>query len=818
MRKLILAATGAAAATAAAIASTTNTASAACSWTDPIACADGAMYTAAYAYVASLWTIDSAILIAAWQLDSYRAYLVNTAFLGIYNAITAYISPIFLPAAIVMLMLAAILMMILPAIGVESPIKIRSALLWAIVGPMLLAIGGQAIGGAEQIRSEVASEFFADGLTMMPTGIFGATSASLMPVPTAIYPAACGAQSLVRPNGGTGLRADDVAAAIVRADALDIHCPDARGPVADLPDGMFIAEPTTWMYFGDVADLTTSAERQSYIVGARHAAQATQQSIIVAVLAVMLAMIDLIFALAAVLVWLALPFAILAGYFVGSAAPVKQLAAVGWSVIQTSWTSSIVAGLLTAVVVGTSTTANPIAIVGSSILGILLALVILIIACTTIVRAAAGVNTAVTAVAGMGIGTVAQGVGTVIGGVTAAGLLIGSAGNIRDAIAGKKTGKREVGMLRTDDAGDAGGVNAVGRAMGGVVPSEQAEQGQTLTGAFAEARPVAGGVAVAATYAERQTRRSELHGELVRARASGDMDAIEQIHTELGAINTADARDADLRRPAPAYRPASQEVIDGSYTVMQAPQAITASTIRQLPAPAQAEQAQVVQAEQTSAPVQADQQPQHQVVTVEQAKADQQPTQPQIVTTDAAPAQGRAEQSEVVQVIQQEVSAPAQAEQAQVVTVQQEAPQAKADQQPAQVVTVQQEASAPAQAEQAQVVTVQQEASAPAQAEQAQVVTVQQQEAPQAKADQQPAQVVQVIQQAQGEQTTPPHSATAPQAATTQPASSTASQPAPAPAPAPTTPATPTRAEVTRSKLDDFWQVEQPKTEQAEDK
>ncbi len=284
MRKLILAATGAAAATAAAIASTTNTASAACSWTDPIACADGAMYTAAYAYVASLWTIDSAILIAAWQLDSYRAYLVNTAFLGIYNAITAYISPIFLPAAIVMLMLAAILMMILPAIGVESPIKIRSALLWAIVGPMLLAIGGQAIGGAEQIRSEVASEFFADGLTMMPTGIFGATSASLMPVPTAIYPAACGAQSLVRPNGGTGLRADDVAAAIVRADALDIHCPDARGPVADLPDGMFIAEPTTWMYFGDVADLTTSAERQSYIVGARHAAQATQQSIIVAVL------------------------------------------------------------------------------------------------------------------------------------------------------------------------------------------------------------------------------------------------------------------------------------------------------------------------------------------------------------------------------------------------------------------------------------------------------------------------------------------------------------------------------------------------------
>lgn len=665
MRKLILAATGAAAATAAAIASTTNTASAACSWTDPIACADGAMYTAAYAYVASLWTIDSAILIAAWQLDSYRAYLVNTAFLGLYNSITAYISPIFLPAAIVMLMLAAILMMILPAIGVESPIKIRSALLWAIVGPMLLAIGGQAIGGAEQIRSEVASDFFADGLTMMPTGIFGATSASLMPVPTAIYPATCGAQSLVRPNGGTGLRADDVAAAIVRADALDIHCPDARGPVADLPDGMFVAEPTTWMYFGDVADLNTSAERQSYIVGARHAAQATQQSIIVAVLAVMLAMIDLIFALAAVLVWLALPFAILAGYFVGSAAPVKQLAAVGWSVIQTSWTSSIVAGLLTAVVVGTSTTANPIAIVGSSILGILLALVILIIACTTIVRAAAGVNTAVTAVAGMGIGTVAQGVGTVIGGVTAAGLLIGSAGNIRDAIAGKKNGKREVGMLRTDDAGDAGGVNAVGRAMGGVVPSEQAEQGQTLTGAFAEARP-AGGVAVAATYAERQTRRSELHGELVRARASGDMDAIEQIHTELGAINTADARDADLRRPAPAYRPASQEVIDGSYTVMQAPQAITASTIRQLPAPAQAEQAQVVQAEQTSAPAQAEQ---AQVVTVQQdapqAKAEQQP--------------------------------------AQVVTVQQqEAPQAKADQQPAQVVTVQQ-----ANNQQPQVVTVQ---------------------------------------------------------------------------------------------------------------
>lgn len=33
----------------------------------------------------------------------------------------------------------------------------------------------------------------------------------------------------------------------------------------------------------------------------------------------MLAMIDLIFALAAVLVWLALPFAILAGYFVGEA-------------------------------------------------------------------------------------------------------------------------------------------------------------------------------------------------------------------------------------------------------------------------------------------------------------------------------------------------------------------------------------------------------------------------------------------------------------------------------------------------------------------
>jgi hypothetical protein len=71
-------------------------------------------------------------------------------------------------------------------------------IIWIVLTPVFVTIGGQLINQAEQIRSQVGSSLFAQAAGGAPGAIFGST-ASDMPSPKALYPSnPCGRGTLVR--------------------------------------------------------------------------------------------------------------------------------------------------------------------------------------------------------------------------------------------------------------------------------------------------------------------------------------------------------------------------------------------------------------------------------------------------------------------------------------------------------------------------------------------------------------------------------------------------------------------------------------------
>ena len=341
---------------------------AACGPLDMGACVDNAEYSFYYGIASMLWSINRWLLVLAYQLDQLRAWLITVAFTSAYQWLTAFIGPVYAPVAIAALTLAAILFMLVPLTGESGFVSMRHVITWAVLTPLILTVAGQLIAQAEQLRSDVSSRLFTQMSAATPGAIFGAPGTD-MPSPTALYPSNPCGSTLSRTTAGLGM--DALAATLLYADAGDIHCPDARGPSRDIPDG-FYREPPAYAYDGTVGDLDSAVERRGWVEGMQRGMNRLLQGLLPSLLAVLESLIHLVFSLSMALLWLSLPIGLIFVWFQQTAAPVTSVLRRAASILLVSWTSSIVMGFLSAALLAAAQLGNAGTYTGMAVGGLFL--------------------------------------------------------------------------------------------------------------------------------------------------------------------------------------------------------------------------------------------------------------------------------------------------------------------------------------------------------------------------------------------------------------------------------------------------------------
>ena len=364
---------------------------AACGTFDLTTCMNAAQYALWEGVASELWSINRVLLTLAYQLDVLRAWLIDVVFTSVFQVITDTISPALAPVATIAVLVGILLFLLMPVIGRVDIVNIRRALVWTVAAPLLLGAAGQGLAQAEQIRTGVGQTMFAAAQEIGSAPLFGAPSDEMNTAAQPLYPfSGCGTGTLVRPFADaqpSGLFMDDLAASMMYADAEDIHCPtQGSGPGSDLPDGFFSpAEGGPPSGGGDyattqsVSDMSAS-DSAAWTVKIQNGCTRLLMGIVPSLLAVMNAIIQLLFALALVLLFVALPLGLLLVFFTDSSAGVTALARRMMTVLQTSWSSSLVLGIVFAALLAVSALGNVAAFVGLSLAGVLLTCFIIMIA------------------------------------------------------------------------------------------------------------------------------------------------------------------------------------------------------------------------------------------------------------------------------------------------------------------------------------------------------------------------------------------------------------------------------------------------------
>ncbi len=480
-----------------------------CGIQDLGACVDAAQYTFWFGLAALGWSLDRTLLLLAYQLATFRWWLVSVAFTSAYAVLTQLISPLIVPVATIAVIIGALALLLVPVFGRIEVVRIRHALVWVVIAPILLTLSGPLIVQTEELRSAVGTALFAGVRTIAPGAIFGTTGNDMAPV-TSLYPSNPCGQSLARHDGDTGPQLDDLAAALLWADAEDIHCPERGGPDADVPDQFYVAAPDGPGYATqqDIGESPNAVQRTAAVAAIQRGAIRTFLGLLPSILAVLDALTQFIFALCLIVLWIGLPIGLLFVFFQQTADPVTGLFRRVIGVLQVSWSSSVVLGLLMACLLAAAELRNAAAYTGFAIGAIVLTSYILLVAVSTLkyclmtlsntVAVATGLNpSAAVATAGdLAAGAAGLGMAAVTGGAGAA---------LASTVAAKQTGS---------------GRYALGAALGQVAPLAQVgtiaaamgESGELISGLVAGGRSQHGGVRVLANVAAADARRTDAQG------------------------------------------------------------------------------------------------------------------------------------------------------------------------------------------------------------------------------------------------------------------------------------------------------------------
>lgn len=378
---------------------------AACGVTDPGGCVDGALYSFWYGLAGMGWSLDRTLLLLAYQLDAFRWWLVEVAFTSAYQVLVQIINPLILPVATIAVILGCLATLLLPLFGKPGLVNVRHALVWTTLAPLLLTLSGPLIVQLEQLRSEVGSALFTGVSQIAPGAIFGA-SASDMGLPKALYPSnPCGGAALERHTATGGLRLDDLAAALLWADAEDIHCPDKGGPSPDIPDGFYEAAPNGPQYAvdQDVSLMDAGNNRTQAVTNMQRGAIRTFLGLLPSSLAVLDALVQLVFALCLIALWVGLPIGLVFVFFSQTAGGVTGLFRRMLGVLQVSWSSSVLLGIVAACLLAAAQLRNAAAYTGFSIGGIVLTAYMLFVAVDTLKDSVRTLNDTVAGATGLSI-------------------------------------------------------------------------------------------------------------------------------------------------------------------------------------------------------------------------------------------------------------------------------------------------------------------------------------------------------------------------------------------------------------------------------
>lgn len=512
-----------------------------CGVQDLGACVDGAQYTFWYGLATFAWSIVRTLLVLTAQLDTFRWWLVEVAFTSAYQVLTQLIDPLIVPFASVAIIVGCLALLLLPIFGRLEVIKLRQALAWVVIAPLLLTLSGPLIVQTEQLRTQVGSALFTGVSAIAPGGLFGIAGSDMAPLRPLAAANPCGVPS-GRPVSATTLTMSDPVYAVTFSDRFDTDCAEARGPSVDSPDLWFSAAPEGPGYATGqhVADMNNAAERTAAVASIQRGAVRTFLAILPALLAVVDGLIQLVFALCLVALWISLPIGLLFVFFAQTADPVTGLLRRVIGVLQVSWSSSVVLGLVFACLLAAAELRNAAAYTGFALGALVLNGYVLVVAVDTFKSCLRTLSDTVAVATGLNPVAAAEQAGGMA--ATAAGLGIAAAtGGAGMALAGTVAAK-QTGSGRYAAGAMLGQFTPLAKV--GEIAAAMGDSDELVSGMVAGGRSQRGGVRALAAIAGADNRRTDASGRTFRDHATERQISRKVTHRptvleELGAIGTA---------------------------------------------------------------------------------------------------------------------------------------------------------------------------------------------------------------------------------------------------------------------------------------
>lgn len=325
---------------------------------------DVAQYGFYESIASTIWLIDRVLLGGAHWLDALRLQFVQVVFTGAYAKLTEAIGPLLGPAAVLALTVGALLLIAMPLTGTTGPVNFRMVFMWAILGPLLLTLSGPYFVEFEQLRTDLGTILFR-GVAGSSFSLAGG-AANDMVAPTNLYPStACGLDGngqplLQRYTENAEPTIDEQVAALVWANAQDIHCPNAGdGASATLPDLFFVDAPQGPGYLaaGGIEDRSQPA-RARYISSSKEAINRLLLAVLPAFVAFLISLLNFVFACCTMILWFSLPLGLLFSFFNTNAGWFIELVKRGGEILKISWLISILLGVFSSILLEASATGD----------------------------------------------------------------------------------------------------------------------------------------------------------------------------------------------------------------------------------------------------------------------------------------------------------------------------------------------------------------------------------------------------------------------------------------------------------------------------
>lgn len=500
-----------------------------------------------------LWIVNRMMLLGSYYLDELRYQLVQNMFLGGYEQLLALATSVFAYVMLAALLLALLLVVVAPMFGASSPLSIPMIMATTVVAPVIFVGLAGIFGTVEQTRMEVSEqiyqataasggvEAFRDSIPSAPDAAAAARDQSMEP-PAHLYPAE--GDTLLCTRGGAVLtfprrsggaqgprrsfRPDELAAAYLYADLVDIHCPYARYDLrtaVGFGDG-YDPLVAPHKYFDTVAGgpaylLTRDIGVYSWGSGdiarrqeAKASAAAGLTRMLIGTLMSFAALIyylmQIVFTLAMVALFVAIPVGTLFGVFQKDWGWARDLLRRGGAILKTSWISSFLLGLLITALTATAQERNGTLFIGMGVLQIVVGVYLLMVSFQSLQSGVA----ALAGITGSALGAAAGTMGRATRVVTrtamgAAGLAVGATA----VAAGAGLGAAAMHTTYRTVAAAGGGrrtaaLAALGRSRRVARAGEVARSIGLIGGARGEATTAALRIGQAAARGDREFRRA----------------------------------------------------------------------------------------------------------------------------------------------------------------------------------------------------------------------------------------------------------------------------------------------------------------------